>query len=102
MLELLLHLGGEQNDMLRRSGPKDETVSLVFEAGLNGRVRQAQEILVNDELFKVCGEELFFLLGVALYTMSLIQRLNLGLNIFTKECVSLIGVHAIYSRRNGA
>lgn len=79
MLEHLLDFGGEQDDMLGRPGPKDETVAVVCEAWLDGRVRQAQEILVNDELLKVCGEELFLLLSVALYTMRLIEGLNLDL-----------------------
>lgn len=77
--EHLLNLDGELNDVSWRSGPDDEAIAFILEARLDGWVCDSQEILVNYELFELGREKLFLLLGVALYTMRLIQRLNLGL-----------------------
>lgn len=77
--EHLLDLNGELNDMSWRSGPDDEAIAFILETRLDSWVGDSQEILVNYELFELGREKLFPLLGIALYTMRLIQSLNLGL-----------------------
>lgn len=96
-LEHLLDLGRQLNDMIRRSGPEDEAIAVILEAGLDGRIGDAQQVLINDELLVLWREELVLLQRIALYTMRLVEGLNLGL---VRKQVSVYPGDRSYDGRN--
>lgn len=67
-----LDLGGQLNDVVRRASPNHEAVPLIAEAGLDAGVLEAEEVLVDDELLVVWGQELFFLEAIALGAVSVV------------------------------
>lgn len=67
--------------MLRRPGPEHHTIPLILEPGLNGRDLEPQQMLIDDQICKVGGEELFLLLGVSLGAVDGVEGLDLSLDV---------------------
>lgn len=72
-------MSGELDDVVRGTGPEDEAVSRIIEAGLNLGTLQPEEEGIDDEFLVVCGEELFLLLAISLGPVGGVEGLNLGL-----------------------
>lgn len=58
------------------SGPKDQTVSWVYEAGLQTAVLEPEQKGVDEDLLEVRRGELFPLLSVSCHPVRRIQRLD--------------------------
>jgi hypothetical protein len=103
LLQHVLKLSGKLDDVDGRPGPKHHAIPLVLEARLDGRNLKPQEVLIDDELLKVGGDELFLLLCVTLDAMCGVQRLDLSL-VTHDKCQSLGtwiramgGIHFIFT-----
>lgn len=73
ILETLLDVCCQTNHMIGWPSPEDETIPRIFEARLNIRYFEPQQVLINDELFEVRSKELFLLLGVTLGAVGCVE-----------------------------
>lgn len=71
-----MDLGGQLNDVVRRTSPDHEAVPLIAEARLDAGSFEAEEVLVDDELLVVWGQELFLLKAVSFGAVSVIEGLD--------------------------
>lgn len=76
-----MDLCSQLNDVVRRTSPNHEAVPLIAEAGLDAGVLETEEVLVDDELLVIWGKELFLLEAVAFGAVSVIQSLDLFLQM---------------------
>lgn len=75
---------GDFHNMMRWSGPKDQTVPRIRESGLYARVLQPQEKGVDEDLVVVGRQELGLLLGIAGHAVRCIERLYLCLQYMVR------------------